>query len=172
MPRPTGDDLHAAGASLGSGEAAASVVTRIPASSVLLSRVQRDHATIRALLDAVERACAGSSNRQSAGLDSLRRAVWDLYIAFVEHLAMEEEHVAPILRSAGGAGEARAVAMMLEHNEQRRLILELVDDMERDAKEADALVVEALALVGAFNTDMLLEDRSLAPLLDDRSMGD
>ena len=133
----------------------------------VVARFKRDHATIRALLEAVERCCAAAKERRAGGLDSFRRAVWDLYIAFEDHLAMEEADVAPILRSAGSTGEARALAMILEHNEQRRVMLELVEDTECDAKEVDALVSEAVALVLAFRTDMILEERSLASLLAD-----
>jgi len=139
------------------------------AAKAVAARVRRDHATIRALLDAVERACVAAKERRAGGLDSFRRAVWDLYIAFEEHLDMEEADVAPILRSAGATGEARAVAMVLEHNEQRRVILELVEDTECDAKDVDVLVAEAVTLVQAFGTDMDLEDRSLALLLADGS---
>lgn len=131
------------------------------------ARVSRDHATIRALLDGLERACAAAKARRAGGLDSFRRAVWDLYLAFEEHLQMEEADVAPILRRAGAAGEGRAVAMILEHNEQRRVMLALVEDTECDARHVDALVVDALGLVLAFGTDMVLEDRALAPLLAD-----
>lgn len=138
-----------------------------PIAPAVAARVQRDHATIRALLDTVERACTAAKERRAGGLDSFRRAVWDLYIAFDDHLAMEEADVAPILRSTGPTGEARAVAMILEHNEQRRVMLELVEDTECDAKEVDALVREGVALVQAFMTDMTLEDRSLATLLAD-----
>lgn len=130
----------------------------------IAARVRREHATIRTLLDDVERACALSQGPASGGdrgnASRLRRVVWELYLVFDEHLAMEEAHVAPILRERGG--EPRAVAMILEHNEQRRLILELVEDAERDEKPAADVVAEALSLVGAFRTDMDLEESALA----------
>ncbi len=135
----------------------------------MAARVRRDHATIRALLDALQRACEVAKERREAGLDAFRRAVWDLYITFEEHLDMEESDVAPFLRSSGRAGVARAVAMVLEHNEQRRVLLELVEDAECDVKDVDALVAEATSLVDAFGADMALEDRSLALLLADGS---
>ncbi len=128
---------------------------------IVAARVSHDHAMIRVLLDLVERACTAAQQRHAGGLESFRTAVWDLYIAFDEHLAMEEADVAPILRGAGPLGEVRAVEMILEHNEQRRVMLELVEDTECDAKDVDALVAEALALLHAFRIDMTLEDRSI-----------
>lgn len=151
------------------GSKAAPLTARI--SPDLAGRVQRDHATIRALLDGVERACTAARERRAGGLDSFRRAVWDLYLAFDDHLAMEEAEVAPILRGAGKAGEVRATEMVLEHNEQRRVMLELVEDTECDAKDVGALVTEAIALVQGFVTDMALEDRALASLVADGPAG-
>ncbi|CAN5924289.1 hypothetical protein BH11MYX4_BH11MYX4_59120 [soil metagenome] len=131
----------------------------------LAERVRRDHATIRTLLDDVERACGIVNEGHPGAQERVRRAVWDLYLVFDDHLAMEEAHVAPILRAFDARGEQRAVAMILEHNEQRRLILELVEDAEREAKLAAELASDALALVLAFRTDMEIEESSLAVVL-------
>lgn len=122
----------------------------------LIERVHRDHALLRTLFDALA---------LTRDVRELRAALWDLYLTFNGHLDMEEMRIAPLLR-AGPAPE-RANAMILEHNEQRRVMLELVEDTECDAKEVDALVSEAVALVLAFRTDMILEERSLASLLAD-----
>ena len=133
----------------------------------LAARVRRDHATIRTLLDDVERACAGQDEGRVVALERVRRAVWDLYLVFEDHLAMEEAHVAPLLRASDAQGEERAVHMIVEHNEQRRVILELVEDAERDARQVSGVVVDALALVAAFRTDMEMEERSLAVVFVD-----
>jgi hemerythrin-like domain-containing protein len=133
----------------------------------IVERVRREHATVRALLDDLERACAAAVLRREGALDRFRKAVWALYVTFDEHLAMEETYVAPLLRAADAWGEVRAAKMFVEHNEQRRLILELVDDTECDAKDVDALTAQAGALVDAFRTDMLVEERSFAVLLQD-----
>ncbi|MEO6209831.1 MAG: hemerythrin domain-containing protein [Gemmatimonadaceae bacterium] len=137
------------------------MVSRIEA---VAARVRLDHAIIRSLLDAVERACTAAHAQRP---ETVRRTVWDLYVAFEDHLRMEEADVVPILRNAGATGDAQALAMILEHNEQRDVILELVEDVERDAKEAEALVGQAMALVHAFRTDMVLEERALGSLLAD-----
>ena len=128
----------------------------------ILARVRREHGMLRALLDDVERACAFGSTSRAGDATRLRQAVWDLYLLFDEHLAMEEAHVAPILRAFDPRGEQRAVDMILEHNEQRRVILELVENAERDEKALPELVEEATSLVGAFRTDMEIEESALA----------
>jgi len=133
----------------------------------LHARVRRDHATIRTLLDDIDRACAIVNEGRAGGDERVRTAVWDLYQVFNDHLAMEEAHVAPILRAFDARGEERAVAMILEHNEQRRVILELVEDAEGEAKHLDALVADALALVAAFRLDMEIEDQAIALVLVD-----
>ncbi len=81
---------------------------------------------------------------------------------------MEEAHVAPLLRAGGDDGERRAVDMILEHNEQRRVILELVEDAERDQKALADLVLAATSLVGAFRIDMEIEESALAIVLATR----
>jgi hemerythrin-like domain-containing protein len=128
----------------------------------LASRVRREHGAIRTLLDGVERACALANDGSSGSATRLRQAVWDLYLVFDEHLAMEEAHVAPLLRAFDVTGEQRAVEMVLEHNEQRRLILELVEDAERHATALAGLVKAAISLVQAFRTDMETEESALA----------
>jgi hemerythrin-like domain-containing protein len=138
-----------------------------PDARSIAARVKREHGVLRTLLDELERACLFAVRRREGGLARFRRAVWDLYIAFEEHLAMEEKYVAPILRGIDAWGETRALNMILEHNEQRRVMLELVEDTEVDAKDVDALVAEATAFLVAFGRDMALEDQSLASLLAD-----
>ncbi len=133
--------------------------------AVVWSRVTREHAMIRTLFDAVERCGVAAVTHQRGGLDSFRRAVWDLFIAFDDHLAMEEREVLPILRAHDASGEARARSIIAEHHEQRRVILELVEDTECDMKEVDVLVAQATALLQAFRTDMELEEHQLAAAL-------
>lgn len=133
----------------------------------LSRRVRRDHAMIRALLDETERAGAAALMRRAGGIDRFRGAVWDLFIAFDDHVAMEESNVLPLLRTLDEQGGRRAMDMLAEHDEQRRVMLELVEDTECDAKEVDALVAQADALVLAFRDDMLVEERWLAAVVFD-----
>ena len=132
----------------------------------MAERVKRDHATMRALLDDVERACRALDELRAASLLRFRDAVWTLYVAFDEHLATEEGYFAPILRTVDAWGDLRVVNMLTEHNDQRRIILELVEKAEKDADEPAALVAQARALVAAFRLDMDSEEDSL----DDRGL--
>ena len=129
----------------------------------IFARVRREHGMIRTFLDDVERACAiGGTTAVGVRAARLRQAVWVLYLLFDEHLAMEEVQVSPILRAFDGDGERRAVAMILEHNEQRRVLLELVENAERDERTLAQLVEEATSLVSAFRADMEIEESALA----------
>lgn len=122
------------------------------------ARVRREHAIIRALLDDVQRACDAATERRSGAVDQLYRAVWGLHVTFEEHLAMEETLVAPIIRARETFGDARADDMLCEHDQQRRVLLELVDETERDTKDVDALIAQTRGLVEAFRKDMIAED--------------
>ncbi len=139
----------------------------------MAERVKRDHATMRALLDDVERACRAVEEHRPESLKRLRAAVWTLHLAFDEHLANEEACFAPILRNADAWGELRVVNMRAEHAEQRRVILELIASADNDAREADGLVALARALIGSFRTDMDSEDPSLddEPVVSDQEDG-
>lgn len=127
-------------------------------------RVRREHATIRALLDDVDRACIAARERRPGGLKQLLRAVWELYVSFEEHLVMEEAQVVPIIRAHEAFGDMRADEMLAEHDEQRRVLLALVDDTECDTKDTDALVARVAELVASFRSDITAEDAWLAVL--------
>jgi hypothetical protein len=133
----------------------------------ITGRIKREHAILRTLLDDVDRACAGALEHRSGGLDEVLRAVWELYVSFEEHLAMEEALVAPALRARETFGALRAEAMMAEHDDQRRGLLELVDATECDTKDIDALVAQASSLVSRFRSDMALEEASFGELVSD-----
>lgn len=127
----------------------------------MAERVKRDHATMRALLDDVERACRAVAELRPQRLVRFREAVWTLYVAFDEHLATEEGYFAPILRTVDAWGELRVVNMIIEHNEQRRIILELVERAETEVPDTAALVTQARGLVASFRLDMESEEHSL-----------
>lgn len=133
-------------------------------------RVKRDHATMRALLDDVDRACRALEERRPGSLERLRSAVSSLFVAFDEHLPTEEAYLAPLLRTADPSRELLVLGMLSEHVEQRRVILALVHSADTRGKDPGALVAQARALVGALRTDMdsedrWLEKRGIAPLV-------
>lgn len=133
---------------------------RALALSTVALRVRVEHETIRRLLDDVERASTATKKRRSGGLDQLHQSVWNLYVAFDDHLHFEERELAPLLATAA-ASEDASRTMILEHNEQRAALLALVEDSESDAREPEALADEAMDVLVRFRIDMLREERLL-----------
>lgn len=127
--------------------------------SAVIGRIEREHATIRALLEQVERALGATETDADVGLQRLRSAVWDLRLAFVAHLDFEEAELAPLWQRSGEA--MAAIAMVLDHNEQRRILCELVEDLESEVLELDALWARTTVLVLALRRDVAAEDRVL-----------
>ncbi len=124
----------------------------------VIAAVLKEHRALRPLLDEVEQAAAAAREGRPGGLDLLHTTVWDLYLAVEDHLFLEEKELAPILDGLV------AMKMILEHNEQRAALLELVEDSEAEIRPADELAAEAIAFVVAFRIDMDLEERGLATL--------
>ena len=142
---------------------------RVPPRSLDLAavaaRVLEEHQEIRRILDDVERAAEATKSRQPAAIERLHRAIWELYVAFDEHLMFEERDLGPLLEALLPSGKATATRMVLEHNDQRDALLRLVEDSETDARDATQLAEEALALVFRFRIDIVLEERSLTALV-------
>lgn len=120
--------------------------------------VLKEHRALRPLLDEVEHAASAARARRDGGLDLLHTTVWDLYLGVEDHLFLEERELAPIL------DEDVAVKMILEHNDQRAALLELVEDSEAEIRPAAELPAEAVHFVARFRTDMVLEERALEML--------
>jgi hemerythrin-like domain-containing protein len=127
--------------------------------ATVAARVLEEHRTIRRLLDELEHASSCARDGRQESIAQLHKAIWDLYIAFEDHLVFEESDLAPLLRPAG---EDLARKMILEHNEERDVLLELVEDSESDARETEDLAAEADALAARFRSDMFHEERVLS----------
>lgn len=141
--------------------------TRALGASGTWAVVLHEHGMIRALLENVRRAMTAAVRSGEHGLPRLRRAVWALYTTFVRHQEMEEAKVAPVLRAFDAWGDTRATAMILEHNEQRRLLVALVEECEREVKTPSEIVAQTGALVDAITEDMATEERLLTPIFED-----
>jgi hypothetical protein len=128
------------------------------------ARVSRDHRVICTLLDEIGRASTAALERRRPGLDALAAAVWKLYVFFEEHLSMEESEIAPLIRAHAQFGELRADAMLVDHELQRRALLELVDETECDTQDIERLVARAAALAASFRSDILAEEAALREL--------
>jgi hypothetical protein len=135
----------------------------------VIARVLDEHQAIRRLLDDVERAADATRFRVQDALAGLHRAIWDLYVAFDEHLLDEERDLGPLVSALLPSGVEMARKMVLEHNEQRDLLLGLVEDSETDVRDAEALAAEALTTVIRLRTDMIVEERSLSFLVPNTS---
>jgi hypothetical protein len=129
---------------------------------LVAARVLEEHQTILRLLDDLARASRFARDGRQDALAQLRDAIWRLYVAFQDHLQFEERDLAPFLRSAG---DDLARKMILEHNEERRELLTLVEDCESDALATEALAAQADGLVARFRSDMLHEEGTLSGLV-------
>jgi hypothetical protein len=129
-------------------------------------RVLEEHVAIRILLDDLERASSLTKQGWRDGVAQLHEAVWRLYVAFQDHLLFEERNLAPLLRRAG---EDLARKMILEHNEERSVLLALVEDSESDVLEPIALASQAEQLAARFRSDMIHEEGTLARLVQNRA---
>jgi hypothetical protein len=132
--------------------------TNEPEIATIMQLVAREHLALQRLLEDVERAANAARDRRPGGIEQLHASVWELYLAVDEHLFLEEKYVAPIL------GKEAAVQMILEHNDQRAALLVLVEDSEADLRAPEELAIAAIALVVRLRADMVIEERTLAPL--------
>jgi hypothetical protein len=130
----------------------------------MAARIKRDHATVRAMLDDIERACRAVEEGRPGCLERFRQAASNLSGAFEEHLAVEAELVVPILRTADAWGEQRATSLQREQESRRRSILALAAGADQSPPDTAALVSEARSLVDAFERTMDSEERSLDDL--------
>ena len=137
---------------------AAPDLERRDATATIMDLVAKEHRAIERLLEQVERAASAARDERMGGIDRLHAAVWDLYLAVDDHLFVEEKYLAPLLdKEAAGK-------MIHEHNDQRAALLALVEDSEADLRPASELASEAVEIVVRLRSDMVLEERDLAPL--------
>jgi hypothetical protein len=128
------------------------------------ARVRLEHHVIRRLLDELEQASASARSGGPDGLERLQMVVWDLYLAFQDHLMFEERNLAPFLQSLA---DDLVRKMILEHNNERGVLLTLVEDSESDALGTEALTAQADDLVARFRSDMIHEDGVLSRLVQE-----
>ena len=121
--------------------------------SSVAARIHLEHGALARLLDTVA---------EAPSIHALRAALWELFLQFNKHLDYEERELAPVL--AKGPDPQSATRMILEHNEQRRVLLELVDDAERDAFSEEDLLSRASRLVDTLRKDIAEEEAAFTPL--------
>jgi hypothetical protein len=94
--------------------------------------------------------------------------VWDLHLAFQDHLLFEDRNLAPFLQSVA---DDLARKMILEHNDERCVLLTLVEDSESNALGTAALAAQADDLVARLRSDMIHEDGVLSRLVQGSVQG-
>lgn len=129
-------------------------------------RVLAEHLAIRRVLRSIEdhaRAVAdGAEGADDAGLRDRLSAFEGI---FLEHLAMEETELAPLLRDVDPWGPVRVERMLEEHVQQRRQVGALMT--ARDEPSVRRLAASSLRLVARIRKDMREEERDLQALRAD-----
>ncbi len=131
-------------------------------------RILREHERIRSVLDHMEALAGRVACGDRASASTLRRWTRELAVAVREHLDLEEEILVPAIREVDGFGDARADALLDEHDAQRALLGRVVDDL-CGATNDSALAVGVMELIRALRDDIVSEEREFlgALLLDD-----
>ncbi len=131
-------------------------------------RILREHERIRSVLDHMEALAGRVACGDRASASTLRRWTRELAVAVREHLDLEEEILVPAIREVDGFGDARADALLDEHDAQGALLGRVVDDL-CGATNDSALAVGVMELIRALRDDIVSEEREFlgALLLDD-----
>ncbi len=126
-------------------------------------RVSAEHAIIKeelAILDEAARLVLETNGDDQAAL-ALRGALWNVYNRFVDHLAMEESHLAPLLRDLDSWGPYRVENMLEEHREQRTVIDALIDECAGGTKSDVELADDTRWFVATITKDIEGEEVGL-----------
>lgn len=134
---------------------------------VLAERLKREHVAIRHLMAAVKRSIRAAPREESLARVQLLRAIGELHQAFLDHLEFEETSIAPVMRAYDAWGPERVARMLLEHEEQRGMMLELVRAGTPGVKPFEDFVTHARAVLSALEVDMRYEERLLARVLEE-----
>jgi hemerythrin-like domain-containing protein len=120
-----------------------------------------DHLLIRDLLTELEAllGLAASGQRKLDG--TARRRARDLRRLFVAHLALQENHLVPVLRDGNARAEARAARLISEHDHQRQHLETLLRHLAERHRPASELVIELHDLVAEFLEGMLGEEAAV-----------
>jgi hypothetical protein len=122
----------------------------------VVDRVRQEHAVLRVLMDRV----LAASCQPPAFPHPLGGAIWDLYITFDSHLAMEEADLVPLIVASAG-GIMHAERWLEEHRQQRTMLLALVSESEEETKPLDQLADDARWLSAVLTKDMEAEEQEL-----------
>lgn len=124
-------------------------------------RVLRDHAALRTTLDQLEPLAREVLDGAPGLRERLRDLGEKLLDALEDHMAWEDEHLAPVLRQADTWGQEREELLRRDHAEQRQ-VLRYVLEKIRDAERPIALIARNLLDFSAMlRSEMTHEEETL-----------
>jgi iron-sulfur cluster repair protein YtfE (RIC family) len=124
-------------------------------------RISAEHTVIMAELARLADAANRVVERDPRGPIALREALWDVYTRLVDHLAMEENHLVPLLEKIDSWGPYRVTNLLEEHRQQRVVLDAIIDECECGTKDDLELADDAQWLVDSISKDILLEENGL-----------
>jgi DUF438 domain-containing protein len=137
------------------------------------AHVRADHARIRAKLDDVARAAGKDADGAEAGASKeLTDAIWELFLIFDAHLAMEERDLVPLLVETGVWGPVPVERLHDEHRQQRTVLLAMVEECDAETRGSAVIADDARWLVASLRRDMDHEERVLEAIRDDGFVAD
>lgn len=133
----------------------------LPAPSEVRRQVLEDHARLRMALSELRSTAQWARTGAPERAQSLRDEAGLLTDLFFRHLEMEEAILVPTLREVDAWGEARAERVLEEHREQRQMLLDLLQDLDRAPERLGRHARYVLWLADAIEADMLHVEASV-----------
>jgi iron-sulfur cluster repair protein YtfE (RIC family) len=124
-------------------------------------RISAEHAIIKAELTNLAQAASRVFERDPGGPLALREALWTVYTRLVDHLAMEENHLLPLLEKVDSWGPYRVENLLEDHRQQRIVLDAIIDECECGTKDDVELADDAKWLVDSISKDIVLEEKAL-----------
>jgi Hemerythrin HHE cation binding domain len=129
--------------------------------SEVRQRILDEHEELRGRLGEIEALLAHFEAGHEAAGAELRERGLALFARFAAHIDLEDRSLAPLLRAAGAAGEARADRLAREHREQRELLQYLMRRLASQPQPTALIAGELRNFAGYLRTDMAHEEETL-----------
>jgi len=127
--------------------------------SEVRSRVLEDHADLRVLLDAVEDLAVRAQSGRRAAINGLRERGEALAYRLRDHLALEDEHLLPLVHKERGGTVAEQLSA--EHRDQRMVIEFILERLDDSSRPTHLLVREISTFAELLRADMAHEEEDL-----------
>ena len=125
------------------------------------SLISAEHAVIKAELATLSEASARVLAGDTSAVLGMREALWTVYIRLVDHLAMEENHLLPLLETIDSWGHYRVENLLEDHRQQRIVLDAIMDECECGTKDDEELADDARWLVDSLLRDIEAEEQAL-----------